>query len=324
MKKTALLYNPVSGPGGRSHRRAAALQRAAEVLRAAGVEALLVETHGPGAAATQAMEMIAAGCDTILACGGDGTVHEAMQHMVEQRSQAALGVIPLGTGNALANDLGVPRDPARAARALLAFQPRRIAVGRMQPAEGGADRYFIVTAGVGGDAHMLYHLNFEIKRRWGMIAYYIKAIAILIRHDFPPFLVDFRDGSQQRSAMVSQLLGVRIRHFPGLIRELAPGASLERDDLRLVMFKTPRPGAFLAYLAARLCGRKWLPAAVELVHADEVICRPVPAEMAITPQWRDTARDGRIYAEADGELTGTLPVRISSVPDALTLLMPKR
>src|SRR2546421_12491302 len=132
MKKTALLYNPVSGPGGRSHRRAAALQRAAEVLRAAGVEALLVETRGPGAAAAQAMEMIAAGCDTILACGGDGTVHEAMQPMVEQRSQAPLGVIPPGTGHALANDPGIPRDPPRPPPALLGFQPHPIALGRMQ------------------------------------------------------------------------------------------------------------------------------------------------------------------------------------------------
>src|SRR5947209_10557169 len=102
MKKVALLYNPVAGSHGRDRHRAALLERVAAVLRIAGVEALPVATHGPGAAPAQAMEMISGGCDTIVACGGDGTVHEAMQQMVEQRTPAALGVIPLGTGNATA------------------------------------------------------------------------------------------------------------------------------------------------------------------------------------------------------------------------------
>ena len=325
MKRAALLYNPVSGPQGRGRTRAAVLQRAAAVLRAEGVAAELVETHGRGTAARQAMELIAAGFDTILACGGDGTVHETMQQMVEQRSQATLGVLPLGTGNALATDLGMPRDPARAAAALLQFAPRRIAVGCMQTlGETPRSRYFIVTSGVGGDAHLLYHLNFEFKRKYGMLAYYAHGIAHVLKHDFPPFVAELHDGAERRSVLVSQLLGVRIRLFPGLVRELAPGASLERDDLRLVLFKTPRAAAFLSYVTGRMRGAKSLPKEVELVHANEVICRPVEADMPIAPKWRDEVRTDRIYAEADGEPMGRIPVRISSVPDALTLLMPVR
>src|SRR5262249_9675808 len=151
----------------------AMVKRAAEVLRAGGVEAMPVETRGPGTAPTQAMEMIAAGCDTIIACGGDGTVHEAMQQMVQRRVDAALGVLPLGTGNALAKDLGVPADPARAAQHLLEFAPRRIAVGKLEPLSGPSPtgRYFIAIAGVGSDAHLLYRIDLEAKRRLGMLFY---------------------------------------------------------------------------------------------------------------------------------------------------------
>jgi diacylglycerol kinase (ATP) len=323
MKRAALLYNPVSGSHG-ARNRAALLERAVAVLRGGGVQAELVATHGRGTASTQAMELIAAGFDTILACGGDGTVHETMQQMVEQRSPAALGVIPLGTGNALATDLRMPRHPERAAEALLHFVPRRIAVGRMETPGTPHARYFIVTSGVGADAHMLYHLNFEIKRKYGMLAYYAQGIANLLKHDFPPFLVEFRDGDRQRTELVSQLLGVRIRFFPGLVRELAPGASLERDDLRLVLFKTPRRLAYLNFMTGRLYGGQRMPKEIELIHAGEVVCRPVEAGTPVTPKWRDEVRTERIYAEADGEPMGRIPVRITAVPDALNLLMPCR
>src|SRR5262249_38401913 len=193
MKKAALLYNPRAGPQGRDRRRVALVERVAATLRSDGIDAIPVETRGPGAASVQAMEMIAAGCDTIIACGGDGTVHETMQQMIERRADAALAVLPLGTGNALATDLGLPRGPERGAHALLDCVPRRIAVGRMESLQSGAARarYFVVTAGVGGDAHMLYHLDFELKRRYGMIAYYVQSTIILLRHKFPPFTVEF-------------------------------------------------------------------------------------------------------------------------------------
>ena len=268
--------------------------------------------------------MIAAGCDTIVVCGGDGTVNETMQQMVEQQASAALSVIPLGTGNALATDLGISRNPIRAARAMLEFAPRRIAVGRMEFL--GAvprARYFVVTAGVGGDAHLLYHLNFEFKRRYGMLAYYGRAFGMLASHDFPPFVTEFRENGQQRSVLASQLMGVRIRFFPWPVNELAPGASLERNDLRLVLFKTPRALAFLSYVTARVCGFRYVPKEVELVHATEVICRPAGEDVEISPKWRDEVRTDRIYAEADGEPVGRIPVRISTVPDALTLLAPQ-
>lgn len=323
MRKAALIFNPFAGSS--RAERSAQVEAAAGVLRTGGVDVLTIATRESGSATDQAMEAITGGCDTVIACGGDGTVHECMQRMVSERAPAALGVLPFGTGNALGNDLRIPRDPLRAARLLLTAKAERIAVGRMEPV-GNPDlgRYFIVTAGVGGDAHMLYQLNFEAKRRQGMRAYYTAAMRIFMQHGFPPFEIEFAaEDGQPRTVIVSQALSVRISNFGGLIRGLAPGASLHRLDMRLVLFRTPRRRAFLIYLLWRFLGTSWLPRHVELADAQEAICRPLSPSTPLPRFWRDEQRNQRIHAEVDGELLGTLPVRIFTIPDALTLLIPQ-
>ena len=108
MKKVALLYNPLSG--GRPKRRLADMKAAVAVLREAGVEVIASPTQVASDATPQVRQAVAEGCDTVFACGGDGTVHDVLQALVG--SQVALGIIPLGTANALAHDLGVPLSPA--------------------------------------------------------------------------------------------------------------------------------------------------------------------------------------------------------------------
>src|SRR6266478_9933449 len=127
MRKACLLYNPVSG--GRRSRRQAELNAALSVLQAAGVEAELVAIRSPQDAAQQARQAIAQGCDTVFACGGDGTIHDILQGLAG--TSAALAVLPMGTANALAHDLGMPLNTVDAARAALHSTPRRIALGRI-------------------------------------------------------------------------------------------------------------------------------------------------------------------------------------------------
>src|SRR5258708_3947142 len=115
MRKAVLLYNPLSGR--RRERRHADVEAAAAVLRDAGVEAITEATRGQAETAHQTRQAIADGCDTIFACGGDGTIHDVLQGVVG--SDVALGIIPLGTANALAHDIGLPLTAVGAARAAL-------------------------------------------------------------------------------------------------------------------------------------------------------------------------------------------------------------
>jgi diacylglycerol kinase family enzyme len=314
MRKAALFYNPLSGR--RRERRLADVKAALAVLHEAGIEATAEPTRGQADAAGQANQAIAAGCDTIFACGGDGTAHDVLQGMVG--SDTALGIIPLGTANALAHDLRLPLSAVGAARALLTAKPRRVALGRVEytDLEGNRNfRFFTVAAGIGVDAHLFYKLSPLVKGHLGMAAYYAKATRLWLTHPMEKFAVEVEQQAGQENegpAEVSQLLAVRIRNFGGVLRELAPGASLDRDDLRMVLFRTSSRWAYLQYIIRGLVGGRWQVGGIDLMHSLKIDCRPLG----------DPAGGSRIFVEADGELLGTLPAAISVVRDALALLVP--
>jgi YegS/Rv2252/BmrU family lipid kinase len=289
------------------------VKAAASVLRDAGVELLITPTQAAPGTAAQVREAISQGCETVIACGGDGTVHDVLQSLVG--SDTALAIIPLGTANALAHDLRIPLTPVSAARAALTANPRRIAVGqvRYQDLLGNpASQYFTVTLGIGADAHLFHELDSSVKIRFGMLAYYAKATWLWLTLNLPTFTAEFAgEGSPTRTAEVSELLAVRIRNFGGVLRELAPGASLDRDDLRLVLFHTRSRMKYLNYVVRGFMGAKWQIDGIELVHSASVKCRAV-------------ADGAPVYVEADGEILGTLPAEIGMVRNALTILVPQR
>jgi YegS/Rv2252/BmrU family lipid kinase len=306
MRKALVLYNPASG--NQQAQRKAAVESVLEVLRAAGLEVRASQTGSSAEATAQARAAVTEGSDVIFACGGDGTVHDILQGMAG--SQVPLAIIPLGTANALAHDLGVPRQPDKAARAALAGEPLRAALGQIEcrGLDGSTvSRYFIVAAGIGADAYLFYRLAPEVKRRLGMTAYVYKSLQVWLTHAKPWFEVEV--GGTTRRA--SQVLAVRIRDFGNVLRELAPGADLRNDILRLVMFHTRSRWLYLLYVIRGLLGLKYRVGGIELHSGDRVSCH--------LPE--DEARE--IYVEADGELIGTLPAEIRIVPDALTLLVPR-
>jgi diacylglycerol kinase family enzyme len=322
MRKAALLYNPDSG--GRRLRRQAELESVLALLRAADVEAELVLTNSPSHAEEQARQAVLAGYDTVFACGGDGTIHNIIQ--VLANTSVALAILPMGTANALAHDLGLPMNIGAAARAALQSLPRRIALGRVRylDLEGKAGaRFFTVTAGAGVDAHLFYKLHARSKHRMGMAAYYAKAWQLWFTHPMTRFLVEFSEtGSEElRRANVTELMAVRIRNFGGVVQELAPGASLDRNDLRLVFAHTASRLAYLLYVTRGLLRRNWKVPGVELVNSARVSCQYPHA--AVGADGKPNTQPN-VYIEADGELVGTLPAEITIVSDALTLLAPSR
>jgi YegS/Rv2252/BmrU family lipid kinase len=307
----ALIYNPASGQ--HSANTHAAIDKALAVLRRAGVEASALETLAPGSAGTLAEEAIHRGCDTVLACGGDGTVYEVLQSLVG--ANVALGVVPLGTANALASNLGLHSSPPKTVRTLLSATPERVPVGQIsyRDAAGAAQsRYFTVAAGVGVDALFLSRLNPRLKRRFGYLLYLVEGFRVWATHSFPLFEAAFveRASAKPRVEAVSQLLAVRIRDFGGVLHNFAPGATLHKNDLCLVAFKTRSRLSYFRFLLAVLFGRQTFSREIELIDAVSVECRPLSGSSA------------RVYAEADGELLGDLPVRIEIAPQSVTLLIP--
>lgn len=311
MRRVALIYNPVSGQY--SARRRAAIEKALAVFREAGVTADALETTEAGEATIHARQAASDGYDTILACGGDGTVHEILQSLVG--TDVALGVIPLGTANALAADLKLIGAPAKIARKLLEAEPARISVGRIhyQDLAGNpGSRYFIVAAGIGADALLMSRLDARLKRRLGYVLYLIEALHIWATSSFPLFEASLPENGNGgvRVVDISQLLAVRVHSFGGVLNKLAPGASLRNGNLSLLAFKTQSRLRYLSFLLAALAGRHTFNGAVELLETPSIDCR---------------ARNGALetlFVEADGEVLGSLPVRLEVVPHSLTLLVP--
>jgi diacylglycerol kinase (ATP) len=317
MRKAALLYNPDSG--GSRNRRQSELESVLALLRQAGVEASLILAHSRAHAEEKVRQAILAGCDTVFACGGDGTVHNIIQ--VLANSPVALAVLPMGTANALAHDLALPANVTAAAKSALHGNPRRVALGRVQyrDLEGNTGvRLFIVAAGVGVDAHLFYKLQSGTKQRLGMAAYHAKAWRLWFTYVMTRFQVEYTEtGSDHpQRAELTELLGVRIRHFGGVLNELAPGASLDRSDVRLVLCRTASRLAYLSYVTRGLLRRHWRVPGIDLVHTSKAVCRYLEPAIPGSAQ-------PRIYVEADGELLGTLPAEITAVPNALTILSPE-
>jgi diacylglycerol kinase (ATP) len=311
MNRVALICNPASGQD--LPRRKAVIEDALTVLRRAGIRADVLETNARGTAGALVQEAVRQGCDTILACGGDGTVHEVLQFLVG--TPIALGVVPLGTANALAQDLGLGTSPAKAVEKLLDATPVRVPVGRIFYRGGeGATRssYFTVAAGVGADALFLSRLDARLKRRFGYLLYIVEAVRVWATHSFPLFQVAFKVSGERnaRVEQVSQLLAVRIRDFGGVLHKLAPGATLRKETLTLVAFRTRNRLHFLRFLLAVVFGRQTFARHIELVDATSVECDALKGATE------------SVFVEADGELLGTLPARIEIMPDALTLLIP--
>jgi diacylglycerol kinase (ATP) len=319
MHKAVLLYNP--GSGGRRKGRQKELDSVVALLRGAGVEASLVLTDSSSHAEEQTRQAMGDGCDTVFACGGDGTVHNILQ--VLANSNVSLAILPMGTANALAHDLGLAMNPLRAAKAALDGTQRRVALGHVKYIDlhgNSGTRYFVVAAGVGVDAHLFYKLNPEVKQRLGMSAYYVKAWHLWWSYPMPRFIADYIESGfpETKRATLTELLGVRIRHFGGVLRELAPGASLERNDIRLILCHTARRLAYLAYVTRTLLRLKWTVPGIELAHSTKISCRYPDSSSSETLR----GQQNNIYVEADGELLGTLPAEITVVPGALTLVAP--
>jgi len=275
-------------------------------LRRQGILATLAPTLGPKSASELARMLTAQGEDFIIVCGGDGTINEVINGIAP--GGATLGILPGGTANIFAKELGLPHDPVRAASELPGWSSRRIALGRARWSEssGGApeQRYFLSLAGVGFDAYVVHRLSPDFKRAWGVAAYVAEALRQALRYRFPPFVCEL-DGRELPATFATVQ---RTRRYAGWLH-LAPRANIFEPQFSFCAFKSRHWVRYLLYALAvvtRLHGRL---ADVEMLQTQKIVCSSATADVPV-------------YFELDGELVGKLPATFEIVADALTVLVP--
>lgn len=307
LRNATLIYNPVAGR--HRARRERQVQEAAAALQDAGIVVQLTPTTGPGTARDLARAAAGQGAGLVLVCGGDGTINEVINGITP--GETTLGILPAGTANIIAKELGLPHDPLRAARQLPHWSARRIPLGLATwPAGTGAPdskverRYFLSVAGVGFDAYIVHKLATSFKLSWGVAAYIFEAVRQALRYSFPPFVCQTEGQERHATFMVVH----RTKLYAGWLH-LAPSANLFDARLSLCLFKSRHRARYFFYAAAVLARQHLRLADVELVESRKVVCA---VEECGTP----------IYFEVDGELAGQLPASFEIVSDALTLLVP--
>jgi YegS/Rv2252/BmrU family lipid kinase len=272
-------------------------------------------TAGPGAASELANKAASQGSDIVLVCGGDGTINEVINGLAG--SQASLGLLPGGTANILARDMGLPLNPVRAATELSRWSPRRIPLGKATwciarasingaPAEKEQlTRYFVSVAGIGYDAHVVYKLSLEMKLSWGVAGYIMEALRQVFRYPFQGFCCR-TDGGPDRIATFTAVQ--RAGNYGGWLH-LTPDARFFDDRFTLCLFKSHNRARYFLYAGLVLARQHFHLGDVELLETRKLCCA---AQVA----------GETIRFELDGEPVGTLPATFEIVPDALTLLVP--
>jgi diacylglycerol kinase (ATP) len=250
----------------------------------------------------EATRAIEAGADVIVAVGGDGAILQIVQAVAER--EVALGIVPMGTGNLLARNLGIPRRPDRAVDVVLNGARRQIDLG--QATLGDKKRFFSVACGVGFDAEVMKATKTREKDRWGKLAYIASAITQSgkIRNVGHTITLDGVETS-------IDAVQVFIANFgrTGLGVELQ--LQVEPDD------------GVLDVIAVRASGRL-----SGLLAGWRALRQGHQGETSDGRAFRARAREIRIdgtskrLVELDGSVVGKTPVDVSIRPRALTVLVP--
>lgn len=296
-RHAALIYNPFAGKLAGRHE--SLIRPLLDDLRTQGIDAEPRPTTGPRTAAALARQAIDGGADLILAAGGDGTINEVANGMVG--SSVPLAILPAGTANVLAVEMGLKGGVRRAVERLPALVNQRIAVGAIEP-PGGERRHFLLMAGFGLDAHIVANVSPGFKNRFGKVAYWIAGFSQL-GQTFPEFEVTL-DGVPHRASFA---LLSRVKNYGGDL-EIARGASLLKPAFEAVLFSGSNSFRYLPYFAGVLVGRLNSFRGVTIAEAREVEMRSLGGQP--------------VLAQIDGETAGAIPARVEIVPEALHLLVP--
>ncbi len=191
----------------------------------------------------------------------------------------------------------------RVAERLGELRPRRISVGHVTCDGGKLSRHFLLMAGMGLDAHVVYHINAGLKAKTGKFAYWVAGWSLLGRK-LPEFDVEIA-GQKRRCSFA---LLSKVRNYGGDF-EIARNVTLLDDQFEVVLFEGPTSTGYVKYFAGMALNKLEGMRGVTVLRADRVAVSK-PADLCA-------------YLQVDGEYVGHLPAEFTIVRDALTVLMPE-
>lgn len=302
-RSVLLIFNPMAG-----RRRRGLVDAVVKRVRKQGWTVDIVETAAAGDARRLAASCDATRYDVVAVAGGDGTINEALNGLAERADTAPpLAVVPLGTANVLAHELGLRRKAVSVAGAIVGG--REVLVHPGQAADTEATRCFSLMAGAGFDAKVVAGVSGRLKRRWGKGAYVWRSLIEARRYRPVRYAVEI-DGTGHEAASV---IVTRARHYAGPY-VVAPAASLEAPLLHVCLFERWGWAHALRFGAALLLG----------VLPQTPGYRVVSGRRVQISVLDDGGEKRQQPVQIDGDDALTLPVSIDLAPEAVRMLRPAR
>jgi diacylglycerol kinase (ATP) len=289
--EAVIIGNPNSGSAGDE----GYLERFADTLRAGGLKVEVLNTERPD----HATELSAAAGDRIVvAAGGDGTVNEVVNGLSRD---ATLGILPLGTANVLARELGLPLKPEDACERILTGTPVRMDVG-VATDEEGTERRFALMAGIGFDADVVREVTPRLKRYLRSLAFPLVALKVYFRGDRPNLQIVDGDATH-----VAQFAVVANAQYYGGEFEVAEDASLTSGALEVVLVE--KVGLLMRPdILARILAKSPLDRAMKSFSSQGILAKP------------SAAGGARVPVQIDGEVWGQLPMSFRIEPAAIKVI----
>lgn len=295
MSRALLIFNPVA-----ARSDANVVGAVSRTLASEGWEVEVAGTTRPGEAGELARQALQDGVERIAVYGGDGTATEVFRGAIG--FDVPIGLIPGGTGNLLAGNLRLPRDPVAAARVAARGVPRRIDLGRMDRSDG--TRYFAVACGTGVDAEVMAGATAEAKRRWGMGAYVAQTVRSLGDLQAVPHHI-VADGQVIDTPATMVLVANCGELIPPYVR-IREAMAVDDGVLDLVVVNAATVLASLDVVWRALAGRVASSGHVRLARARCVTVETDPPRPV----------------QLDGEPAGVTPFTARVVPAAIAVLVP--
>ena len=287
MLKAILLCNPVAGRVPLTEPR---LIKLLESLYRYGIECEPVITQASGIPLNS---LDVENREMLIVFGGDGTFHQALTLAV--RWKVPMALLPSGTANVLARELGIPLDWERALGIVCRGKLRRMNLGWTN------GRYFHLMAGVGFDGFVVAEVNERIKRALGVAAYWWTAFTCLSRYPMKPFLVKL-DGETFQAT--SAVIGNSRNYGDRLL--VTPRASVFERCLDVCVFTSQKRSRYLTYFLGALTGKH--------VDFSDVIYRKVSRAEVVT--------DDPIPIQMDGESAGHGVIEASCFSEGIDMVVP--
>lgn len=292
---SVVIVNPSSASGGTGE----AWPQIASDLRSQFGSFRAVFTKHRGDAATLAGEAARKGAKLIIACGGDGTVSEVANGILDSGKDAELGILPSGTGGDFRRTLEIPTRTRDAARILRTGRSVRIDVGRVSYTDqNGSDatRYFVGVASCGMSTKVIERVKSDDVS-------FVSALLKTAMRNAPVRLVVQLDDSHEHRLVVSNLCIANARYFGGGMK-IAPDAKLTDGKLDVVSI-----GDLSAMKIFTSAPRVYTGSHLSMPEVSHTLARKITVRAA--------DRDAEVALEVDGELPGRLPATFQIVPDAL-------